>query len=63
MQGRVVAIRSMAFLGARPIGALIVGSVAETFGPRYSLVLGAVATTAVALWARAQIPGGAVALD
>lgn len=55
MQGRVVAIRSMAFLGARPIGALVVGSVAERFGPRYSLVLGAVATIAVAVWARAQM--------
>lgn len=55
MQGRVVALRSMAFLGSRPIGAIIVGWVGENLGPRHSLVLGSIATLAVALWARVRL--------
>lgn len=51
MRGRVVALRTVAILGARPIGAPIVGWVGEHLGPRYALALGALATLAVAFWA------------
>lgn len=43
MRGRVTALFSVAFLGSTPIGSPIVGAVAEQFGPRASLGIGAVA--------------------
>jgi len=43
MRGRVLALQSMVFLGSTPIGGPVVGTIAERFGARYSLVLGAVA--------------------
>jgi MFS family permease len=55
MQGRVVAIRSMAFLGSRPLGAVTVGWIGENIGPRYSLALGSAATVVIALWAHDQL--------
>lgn len=51
MRGRVVALRAVAVLGARPIGAPVVGWVGEQFGPRFGLGLGAVAALLVAAWA------------
>jgi MFS family permease len=44
MRGRVLALQSMVFLGSTPIGGPIVGAIAERFGARYSIVVGAVAT-------------------
>lgn len=41
MRGRVLALQSMVFLGSTPIGGPIVGTIAERFGARYSLALGA----------------------
>lgn len=55
MRGRVVALRAVAILGARPIGAPIVGWIGEHLGPRYALGVGAVATLAVALWAQRRL--------
>jgi MFS family permease len=52
MRGRVMALRLAIGVGATPIGAPIVGWVADTFGPRWGLGLGAAAgfaATAVAL--------------
>lgn len=46
MRGRVLALQSMLFLGSTPIGAPLVGAVAEHFGARYGLGLGAAATVA-----------------
>ena len=43
MRGRVLALQAMVFLGSTPIGGPIVGSIAETFGARYGVALGAVA--------------------
>jgi MFS family permease len=43
MRGRVMAIRLAIALGCTPIGAPIVGWVADHFGPRWSLGLGAAA--------------------
>jgi MFS family permease len=54
MRGRVMALYAMVFLGSTPIGAPLVGWIAEVWGPRGGLVLGGVA----ALLAAA---GGAVA--
>jgi MFS family permease len=49
MRGRVMAIRLAIALGCTPIGAPIVGWVADHFGPRWSLGLGAAAGFAAAL--------------
>ncbi|MDQ1424897.1 MAG: hypothetical protein QOD72_2395 [Acidimicrobiaceae bacterium] len=46
MRGRVLALQSMVFLGSTPIGGPIVGFVAERFGARYSLLIGAAAALA-----------------
>ncbi len=42
MRGRVMALRLAVALGAMPIGAPLLGWVADTFGPRWSLGVGAV---------------------
>lgn len=41
MRGRVMAIYTMVFLGATPIGSPIIGWVAQTVGPRWSIGIGA----------------------
>ncbi|CRL46631.1 hypothetical protein SGGMMB4_05415 [Sodalis glossinidius str. 'morsitans'] len=43
MRGRVMALRLGIALGGAPIGAPIVGGVADHFGPRWALGLGAAA--------------------
>ncbi|HEX6302408.1 MAG TPA: MFS transporter [Acidimicrobiia bacterium] len=55
MRGRVVGLRATAILGARPIGAPVVGWIGEHLGPRWALGLGAVATIAVVAWARTRM--------
>jgi MFS family permease len=52
MRGRVMALYSMVFLGSTPIGAPLVGWVAEVVGPRAGLVLGAAAALVAAAGAR-----------
>ncbi len=47
-RGRVAALFAVAFLGSTPIGGPIVGVVSQVFGPRFGLLLGAVASLAVA---------------
>ncbi len=54
MRGRVMALYSVVFLGSTPIGAPIVGWLAEVAGPRAGLALGAAAALVAAI-------GGAVA--
>jgi MFS family permease len=49
MRGRVVAILLAVALGGTPIGAPFVGWVADTFGPRYALCVGAAAGFAASL--------------
>jgi MFS family permease len=51
-RGRVMALYSVVFLGSTPIGAPLVGWLAEAGGPRAGLVLGAVAAIATGLAAR-----------
>jgi MFS family permease len=48
-RGRVIALWSTAFVGSTPIGAPVVGAIAEHFGPRWSLGLGAAACGAAVL--------------
>jgi MFS family permease len=43
MRGRVLALQAMVFLGSTPIGGPIVGFVAQRWGARYSLLIGAAA--------------------
>ena len=49
MRGRVMAIRSPIALGGTPIGAPIVGWVADRFGPRWALGVGAASGFAAAI--------------
>ena len=46
MRGRVLALQAIVFLGSTPIGGPILGAIAETFGARYGIAVGAVATLA-----------------
>lgn len=46
MRGRILALQAIVFLGSTPIGGPIVGAVAERFGARWALTLGATATIA-----------------
>ena len=50
MRGRVLALQAMLFLGSTPVGGPIVGWVADTFGARYSIGLGAAAAFGAGLW-------------
>jgi len=49
MRGRVMAIRLAIALGCTPLGAPIVGWVADRFGPRWSLGMGAASGLAAAI--------------
>ncbi len=51
LRGRVMALYSVVFLGSTPIGAPLVGWLAQTAGPRAGLLLGATAALATAAWA------------
>jgi MFS family permease len=48
MRGRVMALYAMAFLGTTPIGAPLVGAIAQWAGPRMAILTGAVATLVAA---------------
>jgi MFS family permease len=48
MRGRVMSLYAMAFLGTTPIGAPLVGAIAEWTSPRMALLAGAVATVVAA---------------
>jgi MFS family permease len=48
MRGRVMALYMMVFLGVAPFGSPIVGWVGETFGARWSIGIGAIASLLVA---------------
>jgi MFS family permease len=49
MRGRVMALRLAMAMGTTPIGAPIVGWVADRFGPRWALGIGAASGFAAAL--------------
>jgi len=48
IRGRVMAIYVLVFLGGTPVGAPLIGYVAEVFGPRSSLVVGGAVSAAAA---------------
>lgn len=50
-RGRVAALFAVAFLGSTPIGGPIVGAVSQAFGPRWGLLLGAVAALVTGVFA------------
>lgn len=56
MRGRVMAIYFVLFLGSTPIGAPIVGWIAETFDPRAALGVGAIATLLACGYGRLKLP-------
>lgn len=56
MRGRVMAIYFVLFLGSTPIGAPIVGWIAETFDPRAALVVGGLATIAGSTYGLVKLP-------
>jgi MFS family permease len=49
MRGRVMALYMAVFFGGTPIGAPMVGAVAEAFGPRWSMILGGLVTATAAV--------------
>jgi MFS family permease len=57
MRGRVLALQAMLFLGSTPVGGPIVGWVAEEFGARYAVGLGAVAALGAGLWGLSATTG------
>jgi MFS family permease len=58
VRGRVMALYILVFLGGTPIGAPVIGALAEAYGPRSSLWVGgvvcALSAVAGALWLRAR---------
>ena len=48
MRGRVMSLYAMAFLGSTPIGAPLVGAIAEWSNPRISMAVGGAATVLAA---------------
>jgi len=49
MRGRVMALYIMIFLGGTPIGAPLIGWIAEVAGPRWSLITGGIASAVAAV--------------
>lgn len=58
MRGRVMAIYMGIFLGCTPLGAPLVGWIADTFGPRWALAVGAASGLAAALLATICVRSG-----
>ncbi|MDP2014185.1 MAG: MFS transporter, partial [Actinomycetota bacterium] len=50
MRGRVMSLWTVAFIGSTPIGAPIVGLIAETAGPRWALAVGAASALAAGVY-------------
>ena len=63
LRGRVMALYSVVFLGSTPIGAPLVGWLAEIGGPPAGLLLGAVAALATGLVARFAYARGGVPVE
>jgi MFS family permease len=56
MRGRVMALYFVLFLGSTPIGAPIVGWIAETFSPRAALAAGGLVTLGACLYGWLKLP-------
>ena len=55
MRGRVMALYTAVFFGGAPVGAPLVGAVAEAYGPRWSLIAGGVISAVAAVVAAAVL--------
>ena len=55
MRGRVMALYLLVLMGGTPIGAPLIGWIAQAFGPRWSLIVGGVASAAAAVLAAAYL--------
>jgi len=55
MRGRVMALYLLVLMGGTPIGAPLIGWIAQVFGPRWSLIVGGVASAAAAVLAAAYL--------
>ncbi len=62
MRGRVLALQAMVFLGSTPIGGPIVGFVAQRFGARYALLIGAAAAFAAGAYGLMALAHGRAAM-
>ncbi len=65
LRGRVMALYILVFMGTNPVGAPLIGWIAEVFGPRASIWLGgaiSLATAGVALAWRLRLAGGRIRL-
>lgn len=51
VRGRVMSLYQMVFMGTTPIGSPLIGWIAEEFGARWSVGIGAIASMTVVLWA------------
>ena len=58
LRGRVMALYVLVFLGGTPLGAPLVGAVAEVFGARTAIVLGGLVTAVSAVLAAAALARG-----
>ena len=56
MRGRVMALYFVLFLGSTPIGAPIVGWIAETFSPRAALAFGGLVTIGACVYGLLRLP-------
>lgn len=61
MRGRVMALYFVLFMGSTPIGAPIVGWVAEAFSPRAALAFGGIVTIGACLYGVLKLPAALVA--
>lgn len=59
MQGRVIALHSLVFLGSTPIGGPLLGWVCQTWGPRSGLLLAAATSALAALAVSPRMRAGA----
>ena len=60
MRGRILSLYQLVYMGTTPLGALVVGALASTVGPRSGLVLGsagALVAGAVGVWLQRRSPG------
>jgi MFS family permease len=55
MRGRVMGLYLLVFMGGTPLGAPLVGWIAQAAGPRWSLIVGGVASASAAVIAAAYL--------
>ena len=63
MRGRVMSLYFVLFLGSTPIGAPLVGWVAETFNPRVALAFGGLVTIAACVYGYLKLPAALLPVD